>query len=158
MPILNLPGLPSISMTDAQVQQFMAQNPALAPVLRQQLGLPAPAARPDPNAGHTLGARTTRDPNRVANDPCTAYENAKRNNQSAAIQDALRKKCQAYQDAQAFAAQAPPLTSEQLATMATQQMAENDAQSSGLSKNAKIGIAIGGGLVLLGGIYYLATR
>jgi hypothetical protein len=162
MPTLRLPGMPyAVEVTEQQLQQFIANNPTLA----AQMGLRPTAPAPTATATNTntLGKRklpTGSTTPAGTTDPCTAYENAKRAGQSAAILNALSTKCKAYQEAlanaQAFAAQPAPLDQGQLAIMATEAMADEPAQ--GMSRNLKIGLAVGGGLVLLAGIVYVATR
>ncbi len=157
MPVLNLPGLPPLSMTDTQVQQFMAQNPGLAPLVRQQLGLSAPATTSTSraNAGNTLGRKKPADPNRPATDPCTLYETNKRQGTNAAVLEVLRQRCQAYQEAQAFAGPSTPLNEAQLAAMASSEVMPEEQ---GMSKGLKIGLAVAGGALVLGGLYYFMTR
>lgn len=168
MPTIQMPGMPPLSMTDEQLRILRVTMPDVDRFVVSNINqtpFAAPAPAPDPNAGHTLGKRRlptgTSTTARTPTDPCTAYENAKKAGQSAAILNALATKCKAYQtalaDAQAFAAQPAPLDQNQLAAMASQAMDEPQP-AEGMSRNLKIGLAVGGGVLLLGIIAYVATR
>lgn len=139
-----------------QYNQFARQF-GVAP-LPEPMPMPAFAApSPAPYTGPTLNKRrtpsgaTSTTPSTAT--PCEVYEKAKAAGQSTTIIEIHRKRCQAWQEAQAFAVAPPPLTQDQLAIMADEQMAESD----GMSLPMKIGIAAGI-LAIVGGIVYAATR
>jgi len=102
---VQLPGFPGgITISDAQYAQYVAQGLLPPPLSATTPFSSAPAVDP-------LGKNvTTASRTSSLATPCDAYENAKRMGQNPAIVEALRVKCAAYQEAQAFASSpaAPP--------------------------------------------------
>lgn len=133
MPTVLLHGV-SVNMTDAQYQQYLVQQGKAA----------APAPNPA-TQGRTLGVKT----HSTNIDPCAAYATAQQRGMSKAVQDSLRAKCQAYQQAQAFAASPAAMTT----------ASEAVSEDAGTEPNKKKLLLLVGAAALVGlGITWYMTR
>lgn len=122
---------------------------------------PAPAPIPTMSAttGRTLGRRIAPAGGAPAGPstrtPCEVYEAARKAGQSAAILDALNRKCLAFKEAQQFAA---PLSPNDPAVANAQQFVSEEMAQAGMSKGMKIALIAGGALVVVGGIAWYVSR
>lgn len=156
MPTVVLPGtgIP-VSMTDEQYKQWLAQGGGS--IAQAKPATPDPALyNPYANAP-TLNVRkkptgTTSSTTGTPVDPCLTLQKATLAGQKGPILDALSKKCQEYREAQAFSAQSPEMSFREGDGGGAQSI-----QQVGMSTKMKIAL-IAGGVLLVGGIAWYATR